>query len=134
MQRASLAQVSARLHGHIYRSRSCTRRRLDLIRSRQKTPIHAIEFNNIICFPYLVIFSLKLECVLGSTGFIQSIFNKKRMEITRVFLTPFPAENGVRFVAVPTAVGTRFAVCHFSKMRRFIARLLRPSDYSFNTS
>ena len=48
-------------------------------------------------------------------GFIQSIFNKKRMEITFLLLTPFPAGNGVRFVAVPTAVDTRFAVCHFSE-------------------
>ena len=32
-QGAPLVQLSARLHGHIYHPRSCTRRRLDLIRS-----------------------------------------------------------------------------------------------------
>ena len=36
-----------------------------------------------------------------------------------MFLTPFPAGNRVRFVAVPTAVDTRFADCHFSENAPF---------------
>ena len=77
VQRAPLAQVSARLHGHIYRSRCCTCRRLDQIRSRQKNPIHAIEFKNIFFFPYLVIFSLKLECVFRFNRFHTIYFQQK---------------------------------------------------------
>ena len=56
------------------------------------------------------------------------------MEITCVLLTPFPAGNGVQFVAVPTAVDTDLLFVTFPEMRRFIARLLRLSDHSFKTS
>ena len=52
-QRAPQAQVSARLHEHIYHPRSYTRGRLDLFRSRQETPTHAIELKNIFLSPLL---------------------------------------------------------------------------------
>ena len=76
-QRAPQAQVSARLHEHIYHPRSYTRGRLDLFRSRQETPTHAIELKNICYLPYFVTFSFKLECVFRFNGFHTIYFQQK---------------------------------------------------------
>ena len=118
----------------IYHSRSCERCRLDLLRKPGETPIHAIEFKNIFHFPNCVTFSIKLESVFRLIWFHAIYFKQKAC----VLLTQFPAGNGVRSLlgtgyccGRSTAVGTRFA---FPKMRRLIARLVRPSDPSFNTS
>ena len=112
MERATLAQLSARLHGHIYRSRSCTRGRLDLIRSRQKNPIHAIEFKNIICFLYLVIFSLKLECLFRFNWFHTIYFQQKAYR--NYISASYPVPSRERGTVCGCSNSCRYPICCLS--------------------
>ena len=90
-----------------------------------------IEFKNIFHFPNCVTFSIKLESVFRLIWF-HAIYFKQKAYGNDVWASyPVPSRERGTVCGRSTAVGTRFA---FPKMRRFIARLVRPSDPSFNTS
>ena len=113
VQRAQLAQLSARLHEHIYRSRSCTRGRLDLIRSQQETPIHAIEVKTILYLRYFVTFSLKLECVFRFNWFHTIYFKQKAFGNYVCSSYPIPSRERGAVCGCSNSRRYRFAVCHF---------------------